>query len=115
MQTLTQSSFKEIINSSKKPCIVKFKSDVCHHCVRLDPEVDELSEKYGSFYDFYKIDVDEEPEAQKFLDTFGDGGVPSIFIYLGDEFTEVPWEQEYSYEYLDIYLKTYLEKHEHIS
>ena len=112
---LTHKTFEQTVKGKEKPCVVNFKSDDCHHCIRLEPEINTLNKEYENFYNFYRIDVDSEPEAQEFLDTFGDGGVPSIFIYRGDGFTEIPWEDDYSYEYLKAYFKKYLENHEIIS
>ena len=110
MKPITTVEFKKIVANSDKPCVVKFKKRGCYMCENLVPVAKRISRQHRDRYRFFYVDVDDEPKALEFLESFGDGGVPSIFIYFKKDFQEIPWDGEYSYDYLDKYLQEYTEK-----
>jgi thioredoxin len=49
----------------KRPVIIDFYADWCGPCKKLAPIVDELSKEYKGKIDFYKIDIDANPDIAK--------------------------------------------------
>ena len=47
-----------------KPCVVDFHAPWCVYCKALSPVLDQLAEEYDGKIDFYKVDVDQEPELE---------------------------------------------------
>lgn len=61
----------------KKPSIVDFYATWCGPCKRLSPLLEELSREYAGKIDFYKIDVDKEPEIAR---AFGISSIPTLLF-----------------------------------
>lgn len=61
----------------KKPSIVDFYATWCGPCKRLSPVLEELSKEYAGQIDFYKIDVDKEPEIAR---AFGISSIPTLLF-----------------------------------
>lgn len=53
---------KQWLFKGKRPCIVDFYADWCGPCKMLSPTMDQLAKEYAGKIDFYKIDIDKEPE-----------------------------------------------------
>lgn len=47
-----------------KPCVVDFHAPWCVYCKALSPVLDQLAGEYDGKIDFYKVDVDQEPELE---------------------------------------------------
>ena len=47
-----------------KPCVVDFHAPWCVYCKALSPVLDQLAEEYDGKINFYKVDVDQEPELE---------------------------------------------------
>lgn len=56
---------QEWLFKGDKPCIVEFHAPWCVYCKALSPVFEELATEYEGKIDFYKIDVDKEPELEK--------------------------------------------------
>lgn len=61
----------------EKPSIVDFYATWCGPCKQLSPVLEELSKEYAGKIDFYKIDVDKEPELAR---AFGINSVPTLLF-----------------------------------
>jgi len=74
MENLTTQTFKlKIFNPDKvendewkfegdKPAIIDFYANWCQPCKALSFTLSELEKEYGNKINFYKVDVEEEPE-----------------------------------------------------
>ncbi len=47
-----------------KPCVVDFYAPWCVYCKSLAPILEELAEQYSGRVEFYKVDVDKEPDLE---------------------------------------------------
>ena len=54
----SRSHFKELIRNSKEYVLVDFSAKWCGPCKRIEPKLEELSERYNSIT-FLKVDVDQ--------------------------------------------------------
>lgn len=71
--TQTEWSYK-----GKTPCVVDFYATWCGPCKRLSPIMDSLSTVYKGKVNFYKVDVDKEPDLAK---AFGIRSIPQV-LYI---------------------------------
>lgn len=76
----TQEFEEEVINGSK-PALVDFWASWCGPCKMLSPVVDSVSEQYDGV-DFYKVNVDEEPEIAR---EFGIMSIPTLILFKDGE------------------------------
>lgn len=60
-----------------KPCLVDFHAPWCVYCKALAPILDELAVEYNDKIDFYKVDVDQEPELEK---AFNIRTIPNLLL-----------------------------------
>ena len=63
---------------SGQPCVVDFYATWCGPCKRLAPVMDSLSTVYKGKINFYKVDVDKEPNLAK---AFGIRSIPQV-LYI---------------------------------
>lgn len=61
IEKIYSEEFNEKVLGSAKPVVVDFFADWCGPCKMLAPVLDELSAQNADF-DFYKINIDENPE-----------------------------------------------------
>lgn len=74
------SAFKSV---SKKPVVIDLYATWCGPCKRLSPILDELATEYKGAVDFYKIDIDKNPQIAS---AFGVQSIPMvIFIPVNGE------------------------------
>ena len=71
VHTIDQESFKQVIAdweaqvwemNSPRPVVVDFYADWCMPCRRLAPILQEIAQHYQGKVDFYRLNVDENPE-----------------------------------------------------
>lgn len=68
------SAFKSV---NKKPVVVDLYATWCGPCKRLSPILDELAAEYKGAVDFYKIDIDKNPQITS---AFGVQSIPMIIF-----------------------------------
>ena len=61
-----------------KPCIIDFYATWCGPCKMMAPMVESLAGKYAGKVDFYKVDIDQEPELAS---VFGIRSIPT-FLFI---------------------------------
>lgn len=75
--TITDASFKEILESGK-PVVVDFWAEWCGPCRMVGPIIEELSKEYEGKVTIGKIDVDENTEVAA---QFGIRNIPTILFF----------------------------------
>ena len=60
-----------------KPCIIDFYATWCGPCKMVAPIMEELAKEYNGKINFYKVDVDAEPEIAA---AYGIQSIPTIFF-----------------------------------
>lgn len=91
--SLTTETFKELVfdysvNNQWKfngslPCIIDFYADWCGPCKRVAPIMEELAKQYKGRVNFYKINVDNNPEVAQ---VFQVNSIPAVlFVPLNDK------------------------------
>ena len=86
---LTTAEFKEMVMDydlhpqewvfeGSRPAIVDFYATWCGPCKMTAPIVEELAKEYNGKIDFYKVDIDKEPEI---ADAFGIQSIPT-FLFI---------------------------------
>ncbi len=81
MKELDVNSFDNVIKSSSL-CLVDFWADWCIPCKRVAPILEELSKEYEGKVEFFKLNVDENPEiASKYRIT----SIPTMLIFKNGE------------------------------
>ena len=89
VQVLTASDFrKKIIDyeahpdewvfAGSRPAVIDFYTTWCGPCKMMAPVVESLAEKYAGKIDFYKVDIDQEPELAS---VFGIRSIPT-FLFI---------------------------------
>lgn len=73
----TEAEFEQVI-AGPKPVIVKFFTDWCPDCHRIDPFMPAVEEKYKDQLDMVSINRDTLPELSQKLDVFG---IPSFIAF----------------------------------
>lgn len=67
----------EWIYLGKRPCVIDFTATWCGPCRKMAPVLEELAKQYDGKVDFYKIDIDDEPELAA---VFGISAVPALLF-----------------------------------
>jgi len=73
----TEADFEQVI-SNTKPVIVKFFTDWCPDCHRIDPFMPAVEEKYKDDLDMIEVNRDTLPDVSQKLDVFG---IPSFIAF----------------------------------
>lgn len=73
----TEADFEQAVASSK-PVVVKFFTDWCPDCHRIDPFMPAVEEKYQADLDMISVNRDTLPELSQKLDVFG---IPSFIAF----------------------------------
>jgi len=73
----TEAAFQEAIQSAK-PVVVKFYTDWCPDCHRIDPFMPEVEVAYADRLDMVAVNRDKLPELGQQLDVFG---IPSFIAF----------------------------------
>lgn len=77
VKDLKTNEFKEKVLNSNKPVLVDFWAAWCGPCRMLSPAVDSVSEQVSGA-DFYKVNVDEEPELAR---EFSIMSIPTLIVF----------------------------------
>ncbi len=81
MKELDVNTFESAIKSSKV-CLVDFWADWCIPCKRVAPVLEELSKEYEGKIEFFKVNVDDNPElASKYRIS----SIPTMVIFKEGE------------------------------
>jgi thioredoxin-like negative regulator of GroEL len=72
--------FNELI-SGDQPVVVKFFTDWCPDCRRMDMFIDEITAEYNQ-YGWYEINKDEVPDIAAKYDVMG---IPSLLVFKNGE------------------------------
>lgn len=72
---------KEWKFKGERPCIVDFHAPWCVYCKALSPILDQLAVEYDGKLDFYKVDVDQEPELEA---AFNIRTIPNLLLCPAD-------------------------------
>lgn len=83
MQKLDSSLFEEIIYDDGEACLVEFTRKTCHVCQSVKPKLEELEEDYAGKFNFYMVDVEEQPGL---FSRFSLKGVPQVLFFNDGEF-----------------------------
>jgi len=73
----TEAEFEQAI-ASRKPVVVKFYTDWCPDCHRIDPFMPEVEANYQDRLDMVAVNRDSLPELGQKLDVFG---IPSFIAF----------------------------------
>ena len=83
---INQQEFRELIADwsardwvmvSERPAVIDFYADWCQPCKRLEPILRQVAQHYEGTVDFYRINVDDNPEIS---DVFQIRSVPYLLI-----------------------------------
>lgn len=87
MQTLSTQEFKDKVFDyeankewsfkGSKPVVLDFFAEWCGPCKRLTPTLEQMSKEYNGNVEFYKIDIDAEPDLAS---AFGIMSVPTLLF-----------------------------------
>ena len=77
VKELTTQEFKSKVIDSGRPALVDFWASWCGPCRMLSPIVDSVSEQVSGV-DFYKVNVDEEPELAR---EFAIMSIPCLILF----------------------------------
>ncbi|MGN0055345.1 MAG: thioredoxin [Atopobiaceae bacterium] len=77
---ITTATFDSVVAQSTKPVLIDFWASWCGPCRALSPIVEQVSQQMGDQVDFYKCNVDDEPDlATKFRIV----SIPTLIIFKG--------------------------------
>ena len=85
VNSITTQEFEEKVIGGEKPALVDFWADWCGPCKMLSPVVDSVSEQLSDKADFYKVNVDEEPELAR---EYGIMSIPTLILFKDGEIVE---------------------------
>jgi thioredoxin 1 len=78
METLTETTFDEVIGASDRPVLVEFGAEWCPPCKVLEPVLDSVVADHADELVLYKIDSDEHPELSA---RFAVSSVPTMLVF----------------------------------
>jgi len=82
VKDINESELREYIQNSQNPIVIDFYASWCGPCKTSEPLVEEFAEKNSGSTDFYKINVDSNPEL---TDEYGVRNIPTLILLEGGE------------------------------
>ena len=82
VKDINESELREYIKNSQKQIVIDFYAPWCGPCKTSEPLVSEFAEKNSSSTDFYKINVDSNPEL---TDEYGIRNIPTFILLEAGE------------------------------
>ena len=82
VRATTDGTFKKDVLDSAKPALVDFWAAWCGPCKMLSPIVEEVATKYQGQFDFYKINVDDNPQQAA---NFQIMSIPTLIFFKGGQ------------------------------
>ena len=79
---INESELREYMKNSPKPIVIDFYAPWCGPCKTSEPLVEEFSEKNSAYADFYKVNVDDNPEL---TNEYGVRNIPTFILLEGGE------------------------------
>jgi thioredoxin 1 len=87
VRSLTSATFDRALATARAPVLVDFYASWCPPCRALAPVLELLACEFDGQIDFYKVNVDEEPEL---AGRFQVQSVPTLKLYVGEGVYEIP-------------------------
>jgi len=111
LENLTVTNFALKVLGNSTPCVIKFYKNTCFQCITMKPIVLKLAKKYEGQLRFFLVhDGKDNAELGRL---FKIDGVPSIFLFDSEAYTEIPYpEYGFNEKYLDEKFTTYLQEQE---
>lgn len=81
-QEVTDASFEDDVLNAERPVVVDFWAVWCGPCRMVAPIVEELSTEYDGKVDFYKLNVDENPETSM---KYNIRSIPTLLVFKNGE------------------------------
>ncbi|MDY6029161.1 MAG: thioredoxin family protein [Acidaminococcaceae bacterium] len=61
IKQINKEEFQKIVVEGTEPVLVGYTAPWCVYCKRMAPAMEKLAEQYAGKFNFYKVDIDEEP------------------------------------------------------
>lgn len=71
-------TFQEKVLGADRPTLVDFWATWCAPCRAIAPVVEELASQYDGKVDFYKLNIDENPDTPG---NYGVRGIPTLILF----------------------------------
>ena len=82
VKDINESELRESMQNSQNPIVIDFYASWCGPCKVSEPLVEEFAEKNSGSIDFYKINVDSNPELTT---EYGVRNIPTFILLEGGE------------------------------
>ena len=80
IQSIEDGAFETTVVASERPAVVDFWATWCAPCKAIMPVIEELATQYDGQVDFYKMNIDENPNTPG---QYGVRGIPTLILFKG--------------------------------
>ncbi len=80
VKVIDKNGFENEVLKSERPAVVDFWASWCGPCKMLAPLIEQLSEEYEGKIDFYKLNIDENPEIAMEYKIMS---IPTVMVFDG--------------------------------